>query len=328
MAEFILHAGLHKTATTSLQEHVFPQVQGGFYTGKCRHVMANRSRKLLAEFCAYLETELEAIHRLPLHTCAFYLSLLQDQLVGDLARSRRSLDQCSAELQLNQRLVDSLVLRSECSTILYSCEGLLLSLGHLYPERCKSLADLFPLAHWRALFPAPVQRAVIYLRTPIDYLYSRYIQIHTVRCRGGGSQAGDIISPSRYIKLNEKLWRGPMPSQSVFHHILQPQLVTQLQQLGLNLIVRSYDQHIKKAASISAEVGEAFGLRLHQPEWVDERFRTIRLNTTAADKEVAMQALLKSLGLSSAGQLQAEFSETARESPVVREALATSLYPD
>jgi hypothetical protein len=54
----------------------------------------------------------------------------------------------------------------------------------------------------------------------------------------------------------------------------------------------------------------------------------MRLNTTAADKEMAVEALLESLRLSSARQLQEEFSEAARQHPIVQEALATSIFPD
>lgn len=328
MVHFTLHAGLHKTATTSLQEHVFPNVKQVHYTGKCRYVMAMRKRGGHRELLDHLSSEDGEIERLPLHVCCHYLALLQDYLVAQLARSRATLQQLQPLLDVNSRLLDAIAFRGEEQHVLYSCEGLLLSLGHLQPEVCLERRELFPLAHHRQLFPGTLRRVVVYVRSPIEYLFSRYIQIHTVRCRGkGASDLDQIISIDRYLDLNERLWLGPMPSQSVFHHIFQPQLLAQLKACGLPLVVRSYDKHIRGASSISREVTKAFDLEVHHPDRVDAAFREIRLNTTSEHKDYALQLLLQASGLQDHAELKKQFSSIASSHPRVQEAVACSLFP-
>lgn len=327
MVNFTIHAGLHKTATTSLQEHVFPNVVSAHYTGKCRYVMAMRKPPGHQQLNHFLASEDGQLSRLPLHVCLHYLALLQDYLVAQLARSLASPDDLADLLRLNRELLACIEAKSDAGRILYSCEGLLLSRGHLQPESSLKIRDLFPLAHARHLFPGTIDRVVVYLRSPVDYLFSRYIQIHTVRCRGKGQDdRQSLIGVDRYLELNEKLWRGKTPSQSVFHHIFQHELVAELRGLGLPLVIRSYDKHIRAAPSISAEFGKAFDLQVHQPEQVDHAFRDIRLNTTSDHKDYALKLLLQAGGFSDSASLQQSFAAVASHHPLVKEAMAHAVF--
>lgn len=327
MVSFTLHAGLHKTATTSLQEHVFPNAKHVHYTGKCRYVMAMRAGEGHQELLRFLKSERGDIERIPLHVCCHYLALLQDHLVAQLARSRATPDQLQPLLTFNRKLLKRIAHLSDHAHILYSCEGLLLSLGHLQPEACLDRRELFPLAYHRLLFPGDLKRVVIYLRSPVDYLFSRYIQIHTIRCtHGNASDLERLITVERYLELNAQLWRGKTPSQSVFHHIFQRTLVSQLRSLGLPLVVRSYDEHILGGTSISSELSSAFDLLVETPEHVDKAFREIRLNTTSEHKDYALNLLLNASGMPDRTSLQNYFSSIASNHPLVKEALATSVF--
>lgn len=327
MVNFTLHAGLHKTATTSLQEHVFPNVASAHYTGKCRYVMAMRRPLSHQQLVQFLASEDGELSRLPLHVCLLYLAQLQDYLVAQIARSVATLGDLADLLKLNRELVTCIAGKTDHGRILYSCEGLLLSRGHLEPESSLVTRDLFPLAHCRQLFPGSIDRVVVYLRSPVDYLFSRYIQIHTVRCRGKGhADHQRLISIEQYLDLNERLWRGETPSQSVFHHIFQQQLIAELRSLGLPLVIRSYDKHIRGAESISTEFGKAFGLQVHHPERVDHAFRDIRLNTTSDHKDYALNLLLQAGGFSDRASLQEIFAAIAMRHPLVKEALATTVF--
>lgn len=326
MVNFTLHAGLHKTATTSLQEHVFPNVGSAHYTGKCRYVMAMRKPPSHQQLIQFLASEDGELSRLPLHVCLHYLAQLQDFLVAQLARSVAKLGDLSDLLRLNRELLACIAGKSDHGRILYSCEGLLLSRGHLEPESSLAIRDLFPLAHWRQLFPGHIDRVVVYLRSPVDYLFSRYIQIHTVRCRGKGKDdRRRLISIEQYLGLNERLWHGETPSQSVFHHIFQEKLIAELRGLSLPLVIRSYDKHIRGAPSISTEFRKAFDLNVHHPEQVDQAFREIRLNTTSDHKDYALNLLLKVCGFSDHASLQERFAAVASRHPLVKEAIATTV---
>ncbi len=336
MVEFTLHAGLHKTATTSLQEHVFPNVKHAFYTGKSRHVMMASTRfhyKSTREAHKQMFRMLQALGpkpwRIPLHSCCYLLALLQDYLVSTLARHYASVEQLEDLFTYNAVLLKTIQNKCENPHVFYSCEGLLLTIGHLKPDEPGRKNQLPPLAHHQLLFPGQLKRVVVYLRSPVDYLFSRYIQIHDVRFINASANSGDsLISIERYLDLNEQLWRGEAPQQSVFYHIFQPQLITELRSLGLPLQIRSYDKHIRGNESISKEVATAFDLQVYNPARVDNAFQNKPLNTTSENKDSALNQLLAASGHKDRASLRHHFTEIATAHPLIQEAMATTVFPD
>jgi len=335
MVEFTIHAGLHKTATTSLQEHVFPNAKHVYYTGKSRHLQAISPRMIAnsvgeanEELLRMLRKPGEKPERLPLHSCCHYLSLLQDNIVSMLARGYFTIEDLRPLFMLNERFLEALESKCDHAHILYSCEGLLLARGHLMLEKRRQQTEVPPLFHHRLLFPGKLNRVVVYLRSPVDYLFSRYIQIHTVRfARMKGHPQDLVVSIDRYLDFNAQLWRGEAPHQSVFYHIFQPQLISDLRALDLPLVVRSYDKHIRGTESITAEVAKAFDLQVYQPERVDQVFREKPLNTTSDDKDSALNHLLKASGCEDRASLQRHFAEIAAAHPLIQQAMATTVFP-
>lgn len=334
MVEFVLHAGLHKTATTSLQELVFPNIKNVTYTGKTREVILSRREKRshLLAFLGYATTEQHAIDRLPLHTCQYYLSLTQDHLIAILSRSDGSLQLVKDLLAFNHLLLNRISELVGPATIFYSCEGLLLTLGQLHPEfviaKQTKQSDAFrrdlpPLFRFRKLFPGRVSRVVIYLRSPIEYLFSRYIQVHTVRLSSGVST---LLGPADYLKLQGQLFDGPNKYQSVFFHVFQHQLSADLAQLGVPVRLRSFEDHIKDCSSINKEIGKAFGLEVHNPSEVDAIFKLNALNSTEKDKANAINALCSHLGSRDADDLKQQFLQQAQANTHVQAALAERVF--
>lgn len=324
MAKFILHAGLHKTATTSLQEQVFPNIRDAFYTGKSRQVMGTRSAPILSHFLSLYEEDKDALSRLPVHTCLYYVSLLQDRLIARLARSKATLDSIRKQLLLMQGLVERISMLSQKPQILYSCEGLLLCLGHLFPEQALDISDKAPLFSCQYLFPGQIEKIVIYVRSPIEYLFSRYIQIHTVRIKASPKFA---MTPSEYLRIQAKLYQGPSKCQSVFYHVFQRELGQDLLSLDIPIVMRSYEKHIKGTTSISREIEKSFGLDLFGSDWVDRRFKQEPLNTTDRDKDDAINVLINHMQLADRDELKQAFLREAEQHDLVQAALPSRVYP-
>lgn len=324
MAEFVLHAGLHKTATTSLQDQVFPNIRDAFYTGKSRQVMGTRKSSILSDFLSLYLYDRDALNRVPLHTCIYYLSLLQDRLIARLARSRATLASIQKEHELMQRLIERISILSEKPKFLYSCEGLLLCLGHLFPERASRLSDQAPLFSCKHLFPGQIERIVIFVRSPIEYLFSRYIQIHTVRIK---ASPGFAMSPADYLGIQADLFKSHTKCQSVFYHIFQRGLRQDLLSLNVPIVIRSYEKHIKNSPSISREVQKSFGMALFGSDEVDRRFKQQPLNTTDRDKDDAINVLINHMKLADRDELKQAFLQVAEQNDLVQAALTSRLYP-
>lgn len=329
MVSFTLHAGLHKTATTSLQEHVFPNVKGVHYTGKSRYVMSARHNPgFISHFnkTAKVYADMANMMRLPLHECCHLLSIIQDQIVLRLARDLASDEALPLLFRLNRELLKAIEEKCEAPHVLYSCEGLLLSAGHLNPRLAlhKNLRDSVPLAAYRDLFPGTIKRVVIYMRSPLDYLFSRYMQVHQILYGGVGKKAKGL-DVDGYLELNTQLWIGDTPSQSVFHHIFQSQLVDQIRLMGLPIVARSYEEHICGEGGISQEIEKGFGLEVANPKRVDRWFRDLRLNT-ADDKDTALKHLLRISGCKDRAELKDKFMSLASSHPLVKQAMQERLF--
>lgn len=324
MTKFILHAGLHKTATTSLQEQVFPNVREAFYTGKSRQVMGTRKSPVLSQFLSQYKDDRDALSRIPLHTCIYYLSLLQDRLIARLARSKATLSSLQKQLLLMQSLVERISILNEKPQILYSCEGLLLCLGHLFPEQALDISDKAPLFFCKSLFPGQIEKIVIYVRSPIEYLFSRYIQIHTVRIKASPRFA---MAPADYLRIQAQLFRASSKCQSVFYHIFQRELGHDLLSLDIPVVMRSYEKHIKNAPSISREIKKSFGLTLLGADDVDHRFKQQPLNTTDRDKDDAINVLINHMQLANRDELKQAFLREAEQNDLVQAALSSRVYP-
>lgn len=323
MVNFILHAGLHKTATTSLQEQVFPAAAGVFYTGKSRQVMAARKTKAVKDFIEYCKEDNNHVRRLPSHTCAYYLSLLQDKIIAAISRSMKSIDSLQPKIQLMRELLEQIDTTSNNPTILYSCEGLLNCRGHVQPELSTKINDKPPLFLHQQLFPGSIEKIVIYTRSPIDYLYSRYIQIHVSRMHAAKVLA---ISPSDYLNAQAQLYSGKTKQQSVFYHVFQKELAQDLSGLGPALVIRSYEKHIRDATSISSEIKKVFNLDVLHAEQVDLDFKQKHLNTTDRDKDDAVELILSHMKLSDPSDLKQEFTKIAQENSLVQASLASRLF--
>lgn len=328
MPSFVLHAGLHKTATTSLQEQVFPSIANVLYTGKSRQVMSVRKTLVLPQFVAHCQEDKDHIKRLPAHTCSYYLSLLQDRVVSRLARSQETLQSVQPLIRLMNDLLERIDQISPETIILYSCEGLLLCLGHVCPKQALKVPehkrDQAPLFYYKQLFPGITQKIIVYVRSPIDYLYSRYIQIHTVKMQRSKNYAR---TPTEYLNIQGKLYSGNARQQSIFYHVYQRKLAQDLESLGPEIAVRSYDKHILNSSSISKEVNKAFGLQVIDPDKVDARFKRQPLNTTDRDKDEAIKNIMNHMGFSSHSQLKKAFQETAESNSLVQAALSSTIFP-
>lgn len=329
MSEFILHAGLHKTATTSLQQLVFPALQNTLYTGKSRLVNKLRftNRSELTWFLSYCNKKPDTVRSLPLHTCVFYLSLIQDGLIAVLSRGLTELDKLSPYLNLMSQLLSRIDKLCPGIPILYSCEGLLLSMGHLFPELKGNLNSIAPLFLHKDLFPGHIRKIVIYLRSPLEYLFSRYIQIHTVRLKNDTNDYSFTIKPSRFLRIQSRLFEGPHKRQSVFYHVFQQELREDLQCLGVPVILRSYEKHIKDCDSISNEIKKAFGLEAVNSRVTDNQFKHNRLNSTDGNKDEAINIILSHLNLNTKEQLREIFFEKAENDRLVKAALSSRIYP-
>lgn len=327
MPSFVLHAGLHKTATTSLQEQVFPSIASVLYTGKSRQVMSVRKTIILPQFVAHCQEDKEHIKRLPAHTCAYYLSLLQDRVVSRLARSKETLQSVQPLIGLMNDLLERIDQTSPETIILYSCEGLLLCLGHVCPKQALKIPehkrDQAPLFYYKQLFPGRTQKIVIYVRSPIDYLYSRYIQIHTVKMQ---RSKHFVMTPAEYLSIQGKLYSEIGRQQSIFYHVYHRELAQDLESLGPKIAVRSYDKHILNSPSISKEIDKAFGLQVLDPDKVDTRFKQQPLNTTDRDKDEAIKNIMSHMGFSNHSQLKHAFQETAESNSLVRAALSSTIF--
>jgi hypothetical protein len=335
VADFLLHAGLHKTATTSLQELVFPNVCDATYTGKTREIIHSRrsKRDYLSYFLRQVAEDTDVIDRLPLHTCYYYLSLLQDYLVARISHNRLGAKKIiKSAFVVNQSLVDRISFLGGKCLILYSCEGLLLTYGQLHPELVLSMQakgktlsrpDLPPLFHLRKIFPGTIRQVVIYVRSPIEYLFSRYIQIHTVRLSSGVSS---LLTPADYLALQQRLFEGANKYQSVFFHVYQEELAKDLSRLGVPSKLRSFEAHIRDCPSISKEVLKAFGVTLSDPMGIDDSFRSKQLNSTEKEKLMAIDALCSRLNLSGLHALKEKFYETSLSHDLVQSALANRIF--
>lgn len=329
MSDFILHAGLHKTATTSLQQYVFPALRDSIYTGKSRLVAGLRftKRTELPSFLAYCNKKPDTVDYLPLHTCAFYLSVLQDSLVAVLSRGLARMEDVSSYLDLMNKLLSRMDQLAPGVPILYSCEGLLLSMGHLFPELKDHHQTTAPLFLHKTLFPGTIRKVIIYLRSPVEYLFSRYIQVHTVRLKNDTDDFSFFVKPSKFFRSQKRLFNGPNKRQSVFYHIFQQELREDLLSLGIPVTLRSYEKHIKDTQSISNEIKKVFGLEAIDPQLTDSQFSSKRLNSTESNKEKAFKVILKRLDLQSQDQLRELFFESANNEPLVKAALSSRIYP-
>jgi hypothetical protein len=328
MVNFILHAGLHKTATTSLQELVFPAVADVFYTGKSRQVMKIRETPILPFLFHYLQEDSSNIHHLPAHTCAYFASLLQDRVIGRLSRSLDTLQSLRAEITLMHALLERLNETSPNATVLYSCEGLLLCLGHICPKTTLKLTakdrDQPPLFLFKKLFPGSTKKIVIYVRSPIDYLYSRYIQIHTIKMQ---KAKRFVMAPSDYLDIQGEIYAGEVKQQSIFYHVFQRELAQDLASLGPEVVIRSYEKHIRDTASISKEINKTFGVEMIRPTEVDKRFKENPLNTTDHHKDEAVNFIINHMGFSNHDQLKQAFRQVAEQHRLVQAALSSRIYP-
>lgn len=312
---FIVHAGVHKTASTSLQELVFSDLQDCFYVGKSRLIMASRGSDFLSRFFDYMKSIEDDVHRININSAAHCLALLIDARVNYYRNSKQN-PQWKARLEKSIELLsERLRGTSHQKSILYSNEGLVNNLMHIYPE-AKKMHKL-PISKHQKLFPTGIERLILYLREPRSYLLSRYIQIHSIRYTSKRA----MIPIKEYFDFQAKLWENGEKEQSLFLHIFEDELKDYLNNITLSkILVRNFEKNLADCKSVSTEISDTFNLKCQDPLRADDLFANKRLNTSdSGTKKLALPLLLKANQCESSEELKDKTFETLERIPLLKQ---------
>lgn len=324
-----IHAGMHKTASTSLQNIVFPRLRGLTYIGKTRYIQEAR---LLVDYTSVLRH----ISNVPDYVLTYHLAGILDNYIATLPRlPLKSLTTAAANLKarlhIMRELKAELERRNPEATYLYSSEGIFLNMNHIFPDRPNhyppiTIGDILTKAFGDDI----ITTLFFYNRSPVDYLFSRYIQIHTVRLRPQAGSPADMqckelkplaLKPKQFFELNDFIWQA-IPGNSMYINLFPNLLVSTAEPKCQTIQQRSYESHICNTASITSEISTVLGIDFGpDAKEIDDRFTSNPVNTTAKDKKLAVDVLTRAAGHSNLANLKAEFSAIAQANPVVQQAV-------
>lgn len=200
----LIHSGLGKTATTSLQENAFPKTSNYIYLGKSKKRMHD-PRQYLNKSISNLDN-MELLNAYFLH-CHWFIDHASNQRTEDdknLTHSHQVL------LWKTQEEIKSRSLQKK--DYLFSHEKLSFTLSHLNISNFKTGRWTYAVENYFELFG--LFGKILFINTTrsfCDFIPSLYLQLMTSRIKLGGT----YIHPKTYLDAHLNLYTSN-PKESIF----------------------------------------------------------------------------------------------------------------
>lgn len=203
----IVHSGLGKTATTSLQELVFPNTASHIFLGKCKSAMQFKPPQEQETSTPNFLTDPQALLILGNYftTCHQLIHLISD--------SKDQFKKITAKLLILNKIKHQIKTRNlHESSFIFSHEKLSLVIDHFNPPLGTESASQYPFRYHKELFS--IFGDCTFLNTTRqaqDFFASMYLQLMEARIVRGGS----VVNPTIYFEWQKKILEDN-PKKSIF----------------------------------------------------------------------------------------------------------------